>query len=429
LWITKSQRGTVNIYEEFRMIKKEVIDSVLSPFLIVRQPPYLKKPEYAHLKEEPMEIYISSSWFKSHWMWQMMKIALGDMYKKDEALLIGFDYSITLKHGIRTRKQLEKEKKKLGNMAFDMEYGNLMLGTTENAYYTYELINSSQLVKKAFYTRKDIDVLEHRKNKLDVPKQKGEIRIVSVDISTIVRKGNDNTAISCIRALQQGDNYERQLPYIEAFNGGNTTEQAIRIKQIFTDFNADFLVLDGQSSGINVFDELGKVLFDERRDCEYPAWTSFNDSNAAERIKNRNALPVVYIFKGNAGLNSDMHLAVRDALEKKKIKLLINSTEARDYLETKKEYRDGSMEEKVDYEYPYMQTDLLINEMINLSYEMNDSSRLIKLIEPRNGVKDRYISFAMGNYYIKQLEMELSKDDDEYDWSSAPTFATSVDLH
>ena len=39
----RGYRGTVMIYEEFRMVKKDMIDFVLSPFLIVRQAPYLKK--------------------------------------------------------------------------------------------------------------------------------------------------------------------------------------------------------------------------------------------------------------------------------------------------------------------------------------------------------------------------------------------------
>ena len=64
------------IYEEFRMIKKDIIDFVLSPFLIIRQVPYLNNPEYEHLKEEPTEIYISSAYFAQHWMSKMIKLSV-----------------------------------------------------------------------------------------------------------------------------------------------------------------------------------------------------------------------------------------------------------------------------------------------------------------------------------------------------------------
>lgn len=409
-------RGTVNIYEEFRMIKKEVVDSVLSPFLIVRQPPYLKNPKYSHLKEEPIEIYISSAYFKAHWMWEMMKIATMDMYKKGEGLIIGFDYAITLKHGIRTPKQLVKEKKKLGNMAFDMEYGNLMVGATENAYYTFDLLNQAQQRKKAFYPRNNIDVIEKRKNKYDIPKQNGEIRVVAVDIAMVVNaKRNDNTAISCIRALPVKDTYEREVPYIETMQGGNTTVQATRIKEIFTDFDADYIVIDGQNAGISVIDEMGKITYDEQRDCEYPAYTCFNDENTANRIKNSNALPVIFCIKANAGLNQEIHITMKDNLERNKIKLLINSTQAKDYLDTKREYVTSDSIKKGELELAYFQTDLLINEMINLSYEINKNNNQIKLYEPKNGTKDRYISLAYGNFFISTLERDLNDNGKDFD--------------
>lgn len=409
---SRGYRGTVMIYEEFRMIKKEIIDSVLSPFLYVRQVPYLKRLEYSHLKEEPVEIYISSSWLKQHWMWKHMKIAVSAMYKTKEALLIGFDFAITLKHGIRTKKQLIKEKKKLGSTSFAIEYENLMLGQSENAYFTYEQLEKNRKLKKAFYPRKNLDVIEKKKNKLDIKKIDGEIRIISVDISMISGKENDNTSIDCIRALPNKSNYERQLVNIETFNGGNTTTQAIRIKQIFEDFNADYLVLDTHNAGISIFDELGKILYDEERDKEYEAWTCFNDEKTAERIKNKNAKPIVFSIKASASLNHEIHMIMKDTLDSGKLKFLINSNEADDVLENK----STSIDDEVMLKLPYIQTDVLINEMINLTYEYNENSKTIKLREPSSGRKDRYVSLGYGNYFIQLLERDLSEENTEEDW-------------
>lgn len=420
-------RATVLIYEEFRMIKKEIIDSVLSPFLIVRPTPYLKKPEYSYLQEEPTEIYISSAWFRSHWMFDLMKIATVSMYKTKDALIFGTDYAITLLHSIRTKKQLLKEKKKLDNMSFDMEYNNLMVGGAENAFYTFELLSRCQKIKKAFYPRKPIDVIENKKNKFDIPKQRGEIRIISVDIAMVTRSNgaNDNTVITCIRALPVRDYYERQVCYIDAFNGGNTSEQALKIKEAFYDFEADYCVLDGQNAGISIADELGKITYSDARDIEYESWICFNDENTASRIKNKDSKPVLYIYKGNAEINHELHIYMKDALEKNRIKLLVNSTEAKDYLDTKREYINSSTLDKVNFEKCYIQTDLLINEMINLNMEINKNTNKIKLVENRNGTKDRYISLGMGNYYIKLLELDL-QDSDEIDLSSRQRCISSV---
>ena len=78
----RGYRATVMIYEEFRMIAKNIIDSVLSPFLYVRQTDYLKQEEYAGMQEEPKEVYISSAWYQNHWMWNLIKTFTKDMLAK-----------------------------------------------------------------------------------------------------------------------------------------------------------------------------------------------------------------------------------------------------------------------------------------------------------------------------------------------------------
>lgn len=426
----RGYRATVMIYEEFRMIKKDIIDFVLSPFLIIRQVPYLNNPEYEHLKEEPTEIYISSAYFAQHWMSKMIKLSVVDMFKKSEAIFMGFDYAITLKHNIRTKKQLIKEKKKLGTVAFAMEYENQMVGQGEDAFYGFDLMNNAQTLKKAFYPRTAQDVLEKKKNPHDIPKQSGEKRIVSVDIAMVNNDKNDNTVITCIRALPSGDIYERQIPYIEAFKGDNTTIQATRIKEIFYDFDADVLVLDTQNAGLSIADELGKITYSESRDIEYPAFKCFNDEEVAKRIKNKDALPVLFSYKGQSKINEQMHYAMKDALDRKKLKLLINSVQAKDYLDTKPFYnkKDIGLEQQVLYELVYVQTDLLINEMVGLNQTI--SKGCLALEEPTaSATKDRYISLAMGNYLIKQWELDLQEKDDEEDWSDAPSFVTSYSFN
>lgn len=415
------------------MIKKEILDSVLSPFLIIRPCPYLKLKEYEHLAEEPCEIYISSSWFKSHWIWDHMRKTMADKYKNDTSILIGCDYAVCLKHKIRTRQQLIKEKRKLDTTSFALEYQNMMIGSSNNTYYKYELLENAQILGKSFYTNDNdlfLDKERSRKIKPNMPKQDGEIRIVSIDIAMVSNdKGdNDNTVISCIRAFQQGENYERHCVSIEAFNGGNTTEQAIKIKQTFYDFEADWVVLDIQSSGLNVCDELGKILYDKERDMEYESWKCFNDEEAGNRIKNPHAKPIIFGIKASAKLNDEIHRNMKNLLEKELLKLLKNSTKAKDDLESQKDYVNGNIDKKLELEMPFLETDLLINEMINLTYELV-SGTYIKLIENRSGTKDRYISLAYGNYFLTYLERDLTEDNRDNSWNEAPVFASEINFN
>ena len=417
----RGNRATCIIYEEFRMIPKNIIDSVLSPFLMIRPVPYLKNEKYSHLKEEPVELYISSAWYKQHWMWDTMKYFAREMLSGKDVYLLGFDYAITLKHNIRTERQLRNERKKVDYATWVMEYENIMIGETTNAYFTFDMLYKNQILKKAFYPTSHLDYISNKRNKNKIPKQNGEIRIISADIAMIEGAQNDATAILCMRLLPSKSGYERQVPYIETIEGGHTTKQALRMKQIFEDFEADYLVLDTQSAGMGIYDELAKMQYDDERDIEYPAWTCFNDEKTAERIHIPDALPVVFSVKADKKFNHEIAVKMRDILQKNKIKFLINSTEARDYLEVhNKDYTDTlSVDKKVLFEYPYFQSECLINEMINLTYEVSENTNLIRLTTAsQSNRKDRYTSVAYANYFADLLEKDLLQESEsEYDYA------------
>ena len=57
-------RGNVLVCDEFRLIKLDVINSVLKQFLTnPRKPPFLDKPEYKNYPlESNIEIYLSSAY-------------------------------------------------------------------------------------------------------------------------------------------------------------------------------------------------------------------------------------------------------------------------------------------------------------------------------------------------------------------------------
>ena len=59
--------------------------------------------------------------------------------------------------------------------------------------------------------------------------------------------------------------YRRLVSYIEANKGRDVDKQAIRIKRLCADFEADYIVLDSRNGGILLYDRLAKVLYDEER--------------------------------------------------------------------------------------------------------------------------------------------------------------------
>ena len=110
-----------------------------------------------------------------------------------------------------------------------------------------------------------MDFKAGRKNAYDIPKQKNEIRIVACDMAFIENKKNDNSIYTCMRLLPECTTYNREssgnvtvdngyrriIPYMESVQGGDVTRQAVRIRELFEDFSADYIVLDLRNAGRN----------------------------------------------------------------------------------------------------------------------------------------------------------------------------------
>jgi len=125
---------------------------------------------------------------------------------------------------------------------------NIPSGSSGKSYFRPTLFDRK--LKQAFYPQKE-DTYNSKHNPYGIKKLDGEIRFVTVDVATRANKVNDNSIIGCIRAIPlMGRGYERYLCYMESHKGQHVGVQAKRIKEIFDDFDADYIVLDLQNAGV-----------------------------------------------------------------------------------------------------------------------------------------------------------------------------------
>ena len=429
----RGNRSTVTIYEENRMIDKFIIDSVISPFAIIRPVPYLKHEEYADLVEEPTEVYISSAWYASHWMNTLIQDTYKAMLKGEKQCVIGLDYSVSLKHKIKTKNQILKDKRKFDPITFRIEYNNEMIKENTSAFFTYKMFTDNQRNKKPLYPRFDVDVLSKRKNPYSVSKQQGEVRILSCDMAFAEGKHNDNSIFTCMRLIPESTTYTVQseggtskeisqgyrkiVSYIESIQGGDITKQAIRIKQLYEDLSCDYVVLDTRNGGLACYDLLAKVMYDESRDKEYQPWVCMNDDSIANRIKTIGALPVLFAINASQKLNSEIANEMRIALTNNMIDFLIPFNEAVESTLTKiPEYMSAiDVDTQLFYEQPYLETQELINECVELTYERKEQTGLIVISEQGSNRKDRYTSVSYGVHFASLLEQDLLSDNSDYE--------------
>lgn len=422
----RGSRATLTIGEEFRIMDKNNYDSIVKPFAYARVAPYMSLPEWSTLPpEEPQEILISSAYHKGLWWYDETAKAIKLMLRGASAGFITFDYITAVYHKIKTINLIEKEKATMDVITFQEEYANIPWGENSDAYFKLAMFQNNSNIKTAFYPQRR-DKYNQKKNPYAIKKMDGEIRVVSADIATRAGSGNDNTVISCIRCLPTSNGYAREYCYMESHNGENTIIQAKRLKQVFYDFESDYLVLDVANNGISIYDDLGTVTKDDERGCEYPAWTVLYtediDKKVYDELLNRtiakNAEDIIYPINVTAKLNSDIAVAFREKLQKKMISFLINEVDADEYLlKTNPDYLkyNDEISERAWFLHPYIQYSNMINESVSLSMSIVGTN--IKLTEPSGGRKDRYTSVSYGNYFIATVLDPTIRKDGENDVS------------
>ena len=158
--------------------------------------------------------------------------------------------------------------------------------------------------------------------------------------------------------------------------------------------------------GMSVYEAMGRVQYNQERDIEYPAFCSYNLDN--DKILTKGAIPVIYALKVTAlAQNHEIAMGIKDAFLKRKIELLINDTEGKDYLVEKQGLLKKSNLEQARMLAPYVQTTAAINEIINLEYTIHNG--LVKVVEKGTARKDRYSSLAYGNLLANIIEKEEFK--------------------
>jgi len=408
----RSARSNINIYDEHRIIDLNIINKVLRRFLgTPRQPAYLSKKEYKHMQERNKEIYLSSAWYKHHWSWDKFKAYKKNFLNGKKYFLCGLPYQLSIAEGLLNEEQVKDEMSEddFDEIAWSIEMECLFFGESEKAYFKLAEIEKNRKLKKAFYPIKNIDYIGSKKKKEKL--RDGEIRIIGVDVALMAGTQNDASVFTCVRLLPSGKKYIKQVVYIESIVGQHTSLQAIRLKQLFEDFQASYVAMDCHGNGMSLYDDCSKVLYDEERDVEYGSWCAYNDDVMRERALGKNPLPVIFSIKGSQSLNHEIATTLRSDLEKENIHFLVNEIEAKDHISTI--YKTNDVNDLAMYVKPYMQTSALINELVNLEYEIIGG--YIKLKEPKGKRKDRASSLMYANYLAKLLAKDLYQDDDDFD--------------
>ena len=402
-------RGNVLVCDEYRMVDKKIIDTVLRKYLTSpRQPLYLNNPEYSHLLERNKEIYMSSAWYKSHWSFDKAKaytVNLLDDTKK--YFICGLPYQLSMYEGLLSREQVEDEMSEddFDAVTWSIEMECLFFGDTDGAFFSFDDISQRRKLQTPLYPSSIIGGRSQKIPELAF----NERRILSVDVALMASKKNKNDASSIIinsAIPTNNNNYTSNIVYLENHEGLNTDELALIVRRLYSWYKCTDLVIDTNGVGLGVYDALIKDIYDHETGELYPALSCCNDNVMAERCKVDNAPKVIWSVKATATFNNEVCILLRSGFQKGKINLLVSEFEAEETLKERfKGFNKMLPYEQMQYKMPFIQTTLLVYELISLEHEIKGTN--IKITEKSGMRKDRYSSLAY-NYWVQcQLEREM----------------------
>lgn len=409
-------RATILLVDEFRMVDKETIGTVLRKFLTdARHPGYIDNPKYKNLVERNKEIYLSSAYYKDNWSYEKVRDYAEHMVCEDSFFVCGLPYQLSMAEGLLNREAVADEMSEAGfnEITWSMEMECLFWGDESGTFFSYDSISKTRKIKYPMLPSKTVALLNNS-TKLRIPaKLPGEVRILSADIALMSSKRNRNDASALFvnqMLPSRNSRYTSNIVYSDSAEGLRTDEQALMIRRLYEEFQCDYIVLDANGLGLGVYDCLAKDIVDPDTGEIYPALSCYNNSEMASRCISRTADKVIWAIKANTDINSECALRLREGFRSGKIRLLIPDQDGDIALAEIKGYGSLTETERLSLRMPYVHTTLLIDELIKLQHE--ESSGRVKISEKSTMRKDRYSSLSYNYYVATQLEAKLGKKQD-----------------
>lgn len=414
---SRGNRCNVLLLDEYRLISKDTIDTVLRKFLTLRRMPRYdeltdaqKKEEYS--KEKNLTMYLSSAFFKDHWSYMKcidtFKAMIDDTRRQ---FVCGFPYQLSIEEGLLDPESVadEMSESDFSEIKWSMEMCAEFYGSADDAFFDFSSISKNRKIKYPMMPNAISSKVAS--NLVNIPpKQNGEVRILSADIALMSSKKNKNDATSIfINQLMptKAGRYVSNIAYTDACEGLRTDDQALMIRKLYDEYLCDYIVLDTNGIGLGVYDHLAREIIDSETGEIYPALSCCNDKTMAERCIVPGAEKVIWSIKASAQFNSDCAFLLREAFRSGRIRLLETEYEAEGLLANIKGYSSMNPAEKMQFQLPYIQTTLLVDELTKLQHE--ESGGKVKIFEKAGMRKDRYSSLSYNYYVATQIETKMIK--------------------
>lgn len=375
-------RAKVIIIDEALDVDQDELEAVVSP---IRNTTREVCFNYGFKDYPSKTITITSACEKSNQYYDNFMKDVIRMSKGDKSVFCcALDYRAAAANGITDITFFEKEKERMPDLTFQMEYGSKFIGASSNSAFPFNLTSPCRTLGTV---------------ELEQPKNSKSRYVICVDIATSTAKGSDNTILSVMKFTEKSDgSYAKKLVHMRSYNGKPLDYLAREVREYFhIRFpNTEKIIYDARGVGDSFSRFFDQEWLDVSTGKEYPPLVVDD-----EPLSNSSARQVLHPFRAVNALNQRIYTNLRVALEQRTIELPVQERIARQSEENKSSSELLSV---------FLEADALQFEMGNIIEKTSSSGNKTYDVPHAGQHKDRYSSLAMANDYICELEKENKKN-------------------
>lgn len=359
----------------------DILNSVVIPLMANNRTSMNGKSDPKELHKS--EIYITTAGTQQQFAFEKLREVWTEMMDGKSAFCIGNSYELPCLYEQLDIDFVEalKESPTYSIMDFMREYESFWTGSGSDSLVSDEKLNKTRTVGVAEWNDCGDELSEY---------------VLSYDVS---RNEGDENALSCLTVIKltprSNGTYVKELVNIFSSEGQHSTLQAKFLKEKVKEYNAKILVIDANGLGVAVVDQLVLDLDDGN-----PPYSVVNDERY-DKYKLPTSIPMVFALKSQnkETRESDMVNNFMQIFAKMDIGLLKTPNEGLKDMEKKLRHKIKDSEEIANYQLPYIVTDILCEEIMNLRYKQSGNSTQAERISNRIR-KDKFSSLMYGLYWI-----------------------------
>lgn len=395
---TKGQRRRRLKIEEAALLNNELFQDALEP--VTEVPRYtVGKMALVDPQELNQQIhFFTTSGFRGSDEYQRSVDMYDNMCNLKGQIVLGSSWMLPCWYGRGSNKsQILRKKSTSSPIAFAQNYEQEWVGSADGA-----LVDINKLMNCRTLTTPMVNY-----NHLD------EEFYLGVDVARSQKATNNQSSIAVGRVIRNKESnriVSIEIPNIMTVsNVMNFSAQACLVKKVKKDFLAKAVIADGNGLGAGLIDELLKETYDPVTGEYLGCWNTMNTDNQPE-IKD--AEKCLFDMKAQH-FQSKVVADFIDAVESGKLKLL---EKRQDFDFTAKDKQN--MDLRV---LPYLQTDLLFEEIANLKLKhmTNGALSVEKVVKKVD--KDRFSALSYLIFYITEYCSAIKAKD-----ASAPSTLLSM---